>query len=284
MRYRVASLWDKASPTGVLTLRVRCREGEVRYESGASPTEYTYTGQYSYTADFGLMFYNARWYDASLGRFAQADTIIPESQGVQAWDRYAYVNNNPLRYTDPSGHYCIQCLVLIGVGVIVATAYIYSTPQMQELGQQAAAGLENVVEMAKKKNRTGIPTKILHRQEDFDKQVQENNSGKNKFPSNCKGIEQICFVVAVAGVTVLTLISVTNGGCGQDESLCKIPSETITPLHPSSTPTNTPTYTPTYTPTPTNTPTYTPTYTPTPTSTPAYAPIPSNIFNQLVPY
>jgi hypothetical protein len=27
-----------------------------------------------------------------------------QTQGTQAWDRYAYVNNNPLRYTDPSGH------------------------------------------------------------------------------------------------------------------------------------------------------------------------------------
>ncbi len=48
---------------------------------------------------------NARWYDPALGRFAQPDTIIPQqSQGTQAWDRYAYVNNNPLRYNDPSGH------------------------------------------------------------------------------------------------------------------------------------------------------------------------------------
>lgn len=31
--------------------------------------------------------------------------MIPErSQGVQSWDRYAYVNNNPVRYNDPSGH------------------------------------------------------------------------------------------------------------------------------------------------------------------------------------
>ena len=27
-----------------------------------------------------------------------------ESQGVQAWDRYAFVNNNPTRYIDPTGH------------------------------------------------------------------------------------------------------------------------------------------------------------------------------------
>jgi pimeloyl-ACP methyl ester carboxylesterase len=49
------------------------------------------------------MFYNARWYDPALGRFAQADSIVPG--GVQGYDRYAYVNNSPLNHTDPSG-YC----------------------------------------------------------------------------------------------------------------------------------------------------------------------------------
>ncbi|RMH43810.1 MAG: RHS repeat-associated core domain-containing protein [Gammaproteobacteria bacterium] len=53
---------------------------------------------------FGLMYYNARWHDPSLGRFAQADTIIPGAGSPLAWDRYAYVNDNPLRYRDPSGH------------------------------------------------------------------------------------------------------------------------------------------------------------------------------------
>ena len=83
--------------------------GETRYTFGGEKTRYQYTGQYSYTSDFGLYFYNARWYDSSLGRFAQADTIIPLNQGVQAWDRFAYTNNNPVRYTDPTGHkYCLK--------------------------------------------------------------------------------------------------------------------------------------------------------------------------------
>ena len=76
--------------------------GEVRYASGTTPTDYTYTGQYSYANDFGLLFYNARWYDPSLGRFNQPDTIVPG--GIQGYDRYAYANNNPVRYTDPTGH------------------------------------------------------------------------------------------------------------------------------------------------------------------------------------
>jgi RHS repeat-associated protein len=79
--------------------------GETRSAAENGVTKYQYTGQYSYVSDFGLHFYNARWLDSSLGRFAQADTIVPG--GVQGYDRYVYANNSPLRYTDPSGH-CSQ--------------------------------------------------------------------------------------------------------------------------------------------------------------------------------
>ena len=37
-----------------------------------------------------------------MGRFASPDTIVPG--GVQGLDRYAYVNNSPLNFVDPSGH------------------------------------------------------------------------------------------------------------------------------------------------------------------------------------
>jgi RHS repeat-associated protein len=94
---------------GVVISEVKYKAwGEVRYSSGAEQTNYTYTGQYSYVSEFGLHFYNARWYDSSLSRFAQADTIVPSSQGVQGYDRYAYTNNNPINNTDPSGHLCVD--------------------------------------------------------------------------------------------------------------------------------------------------------------------------------
>ncbi len=34
----------------------------------------------------------------------QADTIVPNAGDSAAYDRYAYVKNNPVRYSDPSGH------------------------------------------------------------------------------------------------------------------------------------------------------------------------------------
>ena len=75
--------------------------GTTRYASGTTPTDYAYTGQMQ---EGDIYFYNSRWYDPALGRFIQADTIVPmASQGTQAFNRYAYVNNNPLKYVDPTG-------------------------------------------------------------------------------------------------------------------------------------------------------------------------------------
>jgi len=53
-----------------------------------------------------LLDYGARRYDPQIGRFISPDTIIPDPGNPQSFNRYAYVNNNPQRYTDPSG-YCI---------------------------------------------------------------------------------------------------------------------------------------------------------------------------------
>ena len=86
--------------------------GGDRYYAYTSSTTFRFTGQRT-EFGLGLYYYGARWYDPSIMRFVQPDTDVPVSQGVQAWDRYAYTNNNPVKYIDPSGHMltlpCIFC-------------------------------------------------------------------------------------------------------------------------------------------------------------------------------
>ncbi len=42
--------------------------------------------------------------DPWIGRFIQPDSIVPNPANPQALNRYSYVYNNPMRYTDPTGH------------------------------------------------------------------------------------------------------------------------------------------------------------------------------------
>ena len=46
--------------------------------------------------DFGLMYYNARWYDPYNTHFASPDTIIPDHYNPLDYNRYKYVRNNPI--------------------------------------------------------------------------------------------------------------------------------------------------------------------------------------------
>ena len=53
--------------------------------------------------DIGLVNMNGRLFDAALGRFIQSDRHVPHELQLQSYDRYAYVMDNPLNATDPSG-------------------------------------------------------------------------------------------------------------------------------------------------------------------------------------
>jgi len=77
--------------------------GETRASSGATNTDYRYTGQRS-EAEIGLYYYVARFFDPALGRFLSADSVVPNIGNPISYDRYAYVNNNPINFNDPSGH------------------------------------------------------------------------------------------------------------------------------------------------------------------------------------
>jgi RHS repeat-associated protein len=76
--------------------------GETRSITGIIATDKKFTGQE--LDDTGLYFYNARYYEPTIGRFISPDTVIPSPSNPQCFNRYTYCLNNPLRYTDPSGN------------------------------------------------------------------------------------------------------------------------------------------------------------------------------------
>ena len=79
--------------------------GVTRYVWGATPTDRRFTGQRSEEASLGSLYdYEARMYSPSLNRWIQPDTIVPQPGNPQDLNRYSYTRNNPVKYTDPTGH------------------------------------------------------------------------------------------------------------------------------------------------------------------------------------
>jgi RHS repeat-associated protein len=101
--------------------------GNERVAEGTSSNTYTYTSRRKET-DLGLLYYRARYYDSTIGRFISQDPFSggPDDARISyenkmtsrlngeftqynsfrdphTFNRYVYVKNNPLRYTDPLG-------------------------------------------------------------------------------------------------------------------------------------------------------------------------------------
>jgi hypothetical protein len=87
---------------------------------------------------------NGRVYDPLIGRFMSADPFIQSPQNLQSHNRYAYVLNNPLAYTDPSGYFSFK--KLFRTALAIAVAY-FAPPLFAQYGV-AVAGMNATTAMA----------------------------------------------------------------------------------------------------------------------------------------
>lgn len=86
--------------------------GKRRFATGADDPNNSIVGvttRHGYTShemldEVGVTNMNGRMYDPLLGRFVSADSNIQSPYSTQSYNRYAYVLNNPLSLTDPSGY------------------------------------------------------------------------------------------------------------------------------------------------------------------------------------
>lgn len=77
--------------------------------------------------------------DPELGRFIQPDTIIQAPYDPQTLNRYSYCRNNPILYTDPSGHF-FWVAAIIGAIVGAVLGGISAAQSGQEIWKGVLGG------------------------------------------------------------------------------------------------------------------------------------------------
>ena len=111
--------------------------GALRARQGTSANPYQYTGQ-PWDAASNLYTLRARMYDPATGRFLSADPWALDVTNPVERNRYAYVANNPINASDPSGYVATP-----SYGVNLQPA-VRATPAIAALGLVTAKTLLTV--------------------------------------------------------------------------------------------------------------------------------------------
>ncbi len=123
--HRVGNARDELiydSATGVIAL------GYENHIAILNPIRYR---GYYYDTETGLYYLQSRYYDATLCRFLNRDNVnYLEPESIHGLNLYAYCNNNPVMFADPSGHFAISTtilLFLIGLGSVIGFSTVLYT-------------------------------------------------------------------------------------------------------------------------------------------------------------
>jgi hypothetical protein len=113
---------------------------------------------------------NARWYLPYINRFISADTIVPDPTNPQSYNRYSYTRNNPVNFTDPTGHrecgtaYDPACTPpppsTVGARIFYINGiaqHVFHTIIPEENGSEYQSTLHALIQFAGKENVEAIP-------------------------------------------------------------------------------------------------------------------------------
>ncbi len=114
---------------------------------GPPPNGLGYAGHVN-DPDTGLIYMQARYYDPARGGFLSVDPMAPTAGNTFDFNRYTYVNNNPINHTDPTGK-CLEDLC-IGETILVVAGVTYLTIA-------TVRAVQNTVDYIKQESRSKPP-------------------------------------------------------------------------------------------------------------------------------
>ena len=83
---------------------------------------------------------NGRVYDPEVGRFLSPDPNVQYPESSQGYDRYRYVNDNPLSLSDPSGYFSTDAVLGVVAAIVVDWACYGTCTGMTTAFLSGAAG------------------------------------------------------------------------------------------------------------------------------------------------
>ena len=128
--------------------------GNITTSSETVSNPFKYAGEV-YDSETGLYYLRARYYDPTVGRFLNEDTVEGQVNNPLSLNVYSYCYNNPLIYKDPSGHIAgvddVTILLVLATGAVIYVTYEYlSSPEGQKAIKDGATAIQNGVIIAGK--------------------------------------------------------------------------------------------------------------------------------------
>ena len=100
---------------------------------------------YYYDSEIGMYYLNSRYYNQEWGRYINADSIFGANEDILSYNLYAYVSNNPINNSDPTGNWKLPNWAKIAIGAAAITIGVIATVATGGAALPALIGAAKIV-------------------------------------------------------------------------------------------------------------------------------------------
>ncbi|MDF2540146.1 MAG: repeat-associated core domain protein, partial [Herbinix sp.] len=190
--------------------------GNILSESGTANNSIKYAG-YQFDEESGLYYLNARYYDSVTARFITEDSYTGQKNDPLSLNLYTYCFNNPIIYTDPTGHATVSI-----VDYLKKQGEDSSYSSRKELAKEL--GIKNYSGTAAQNTQL---LKTLQKQEKAERIAAENAAAKKAAEERIAAIKR----AASASSVVKNTITDNDKNVKKKTSQVTNPSPTATPTN-----------------------------------------------------